>query len=193
MKRYRDANRVTDYAKPTDFCQIFNDDLDHFYTLSLLLTADPGEAEKCVVAGLEDCLKGNPVFRAWAQSWARRTVIKNTIRVISPVPIETISQLENGAATGGVPGIENPAAVITKLPPFERFVYVLSVLERYPDRECAVLLGCTVEKIVRARIHAIRYVSSVMTEEGGRSSLAQSHMILHRGSGEMQLPSKPPC
>ncbi|HYU44970.1 MAG TPA: isochorismatase family cysteine hydrolase [Terriglobales bacterium] len=61
MGRIQDARRrVRDYTMPPDFCAVFNDDLDHLYTLSLLLTADHQKAEQCFVAGLEDCLQGNP-------------------------------------------------------------------------------------------------------------------------------------
>jgi DNA-directed RNA polymerase specialized sigma24 family protein len=172
MGLIRDANRVTGYAMPRNFCQIFNDDLDHLYTLSLLLTADLQKAEHCFVAGLEDCLEGNPVFREWAQSWAKRTVITNAIRVISPVPTETISQSENGEAIDVISEIDGLAAAITKLPPFDRFVYVLSVLEKYSDRECSILLGCTVEEIMRTRTRAICRVVSMVTREGAEELAA---------------------
>ena len=80
-----------EYAVPADFCQLFHHHLDRLYALSLLLTADQRKAEQCFVSGLEDCLQGNPVFREWAQSWARRTVIKNAIRLIAPLRNETES------------------------------------------------------------------------------------------------------
>src|SRR6516164_8596247 len=72
------------YASGPDFCRIFRDDMNRLYTLSLLLTADHSLAEKCFVQGLEDAQKGNPVFREWARSWARRTIIANAIRLINP-------------------------------------------------------------------------------------------------------------
>lgn len=151
MGRIRDANRVAGH----DFCQIFNDNLDHLYTLSLLLTADPQKAEQCFVTGLEDCLEGNPVFREWAQSWAKRTVIKNAIRIVAPMTSETTSHRREGGLPDEV-SAANPVAPITKLPPFDRFVYVLSVLEKYPDPECAILLDSTVEEIARTRTRAIQ-------------------------------------
>jgi hypothetical protein len=33
-------------------------------------------------------------------------------------------------------------AAVLDLGPFERFVYVMSVLEHYSDQDCSVLLGC---------------------------------------------------
>jgi DNA-directed RNA polymerase specialized sigma24 family protein len=150
----QDRTKRTDYAMPADFCQMFADDVDHLYTLSWLLTADRHKAEQCLVAGLEDCLQGNAVFREWAQSWARRTVVKNAIRKISP--------LRNEARTA--PGIAEPdtqADAITSLKPFDRFVYVLSVLEKYSDRECSMLLECAVEKAVHARTRALQSLAGL--------------------------------
>lgn len=37
-----------------------------------LLTGDPEKAEKCLVGGIEDCVKQNLVFREWARSRAKR-------------------------------------------------------------------------------------------------------------------------
>jgi hypothetical protein len=147
----------------SDFCKIFNDDLDHLYTLSLLLTADPQKAEQCFVTGLEDCLEENRISRKWARSCARRSVIKNAIRAVSPVPTETISRSENTEAIATMSGLASPAAAVMKLLPFERFVYVLSLLERCSDGECATLLACTVQEIVHTRTGTIYHVVSMLT------------------------------
>jgi DNA-directed RNA polymerase specialized sigma24 family protein len=166
MGRIQASKRVRDYTMATDFCTVFNDDLDHLYTLSLLLTADHDKAEQCFVAGLEDCLQGNPVFREWAQSWATRTVIKNAIRIISPSRNQTKRTAENYDLSEPAWEGDNPAAGITRLQPFDRFVYVMSVLEKYSDRECSILLDCTVEEIVRARTQALQRIVSVASLAG---------------------------
>jgi DNA-directed RNA polymerase specialized sigma24 family protein len=151
-----DRTKKVDYAMPADFCRMFADDVDHLFTLALLLTADRSRAEQCVVAGLEDCLHANAVFREWAHSWARRTVVKNAIRMISP------SSLRNEARTAArIPEPDTVADGITSLRPFDRFVYVLSVLEKYSDRECSMLLECTVEKVTAARTRALRALAGV--------------------------------
>ena len=159
-----DRTNKVDYAMPADFCQVFDDHLDSLYALALLLTEDHHTAERCFVEGLEDCLQGNPVFCEWAQSWAKRTVIKNAIRMISPLPNET----ETATASHESPfsGTGSPAAAIARLRPFDRFVYVLSVLEKYPDRECAILLNCAVEEVVNARIRALRRLASSGSRKG---------------------------
>jgi DNA-directed RNA polymerase specialized sigma24 family protein len=151
-----DRSKRTDYAMPADFCRTFADDVDHLFTLALLLTADRSRAEQCVVAGLEDCLHANAVFREWAHSWARRTVVKNAIRIVSPSP----SRNETKTAAG-IPEQDTQADAITSLQPFDRFVYVLSVLEKYSDRECSMLLDCTVEKVMAARTRALQALAGV--------------------------------
>jgi hypothetical protein len=145
---------------PRDFCQVFDDHLDPLYTLALLLTADGSKAEQCLVAGLDDCLQGNPVFREWAQSWAKRTVVKNAIRMISPLRRETRIATMPHFPMEPLSEAGTPAAAILRLQPFDRFVYVLSVLERYSDRECAILLNSTGEEVVDARIRAMQRLAS---------------------------------
>jgi DNA-directed RNA polymerase specialized sigma24 family protein len=45
---------------------------------------------------------------------------------------------------------------VTQLPPLERFVFVMSILERYSDWECSVLLGCSTRNVAKARMRALR-------------------------------------
>lgn len=151
-------SKRVDYAMPADFCQIFDGHLDDLYTLSFLLTADHEKAGQCFVTGLEDCLQGNPVFREWAQSWARRTVVKNAIRMMSPLRMqaETATRI-----TERLFEADTPTAAITSLQPFDRFVYVLSVLERYSGGECSILLDCKVEKVADARKRAVQRIASM--------------------------------
>jgi DNA-directed RNA polymerase specialized sigma24 family protein len=47
-------------------------------------------------------------------------------------------------------------ANIIALPPFERFVFVMSVLECYTEQECSLLLGCTRREAMEARERALR-------------------------------------
>jgi DNA-directed RNA polymerase specialized sigma24 family protein len=48
------------------------------------------------------------------------------------------------------------AAILT-LPDFERFVYVLSVLEGYTDQQCATLLSVSPQQIEATRLRALRH------------------------------------
>jgi len=67
------------------FCQVFQKDLSSLYQLALLLTGDYRDAESILVAGFEECAGGNPVFKKWARSWARRIIITKAIRLIAPL------------------------------------------------------------------------------------------------------------
>jgi DNA-directed RNA polymerase specialized sigma24 family protein len=64
------------------------------------------------------------------------------------------------AEDGSLPALasQDPrfAAILT-LPDFERFVYVLSVLEGYTDQQCATLLSVSTQQIEATRLRALRH------------------------------------
>ena len=144
----------TPYAVASDFCRIFAEEMSSLYQLSFLLTADPAKAEQCFVSGLEDSAGANRVFREWARSWARRAIIQNAIRMIQPVP-------RSGAfpVIGDELASNGPLAALLGLKTFERFVFVMSVLEGYSDQDCKTLLRCSARDIVRARAQAVLQIA----------------------------------
>jgi hypothetical protein len=73
--------QANQYASREDFHTIFSEHLTELYQLSFLLTRDPARAERCLVSGIEDCVTENRVFREWARSWAKRTIVQNAIRL----------------------------------------------------------------------------------------------------------------
>ena len=72
------------YATVADFKRIFTEDVNNLYLVSLLLTGDPETAEQCFVEAIGESTKANHVFKEWARSWARRTIIQSAIRLINP-------------------------------------------------------------------------------------------------------------
>ena len=52
---------------------------------------------------------------------------------------------------------------------FERFVFVLCVLERYRDHECALLLGCSASEVREARTQAIEELAQSRPSSSNRS------------------------
>src|SRR5215472_17634429 len=120
--------RVSEYASAKDFCGIFHQDMDVLYWLALTLTADTDKAEQCFVAGLDECMAGNPVFKEWTRSWSKRVVIKNAIRLISPRPGMPASPPLARAAESGESQAQVALAALTHMKPFDRFVFVMSVL-----------------------------------------------------------------
>jgi DNA-directed RNA polymerase specialized sigma24 family protein len=148
------------YATSADFCRIFMRDMNRLYLLSFLLTGDQAMAEKCFVRGLDDSSKGNPVFKKWVESWARRTIIRNAIQMIRPGPADGVAS--NSASERSDGDATEPAEIlaVVELLSFERFVFVMSVLERYSDQECSLLLGCTRGEVTAARTRALKQIGS---------------------------------
>ena len=52
-----------------------------------------------------------------------------------------------------------PFASILRLNDFERFVYVLSVIERFSDQECVALLDISLKQMRETRARAVQHVS----------------------------------
>jgi DNA-directed RNA polymerase specialized sigma24 family protein len=153
-----------EYAVVADFCRIFDRDMNSLYLLSLLLTGDHEKAEQCFVEGLENAVSRNRVFKEWARSWARRVIIQNALRIISPRP--------NGANGSWGPvlieGSDKTAserieiAAVLGLEAFDRFVFVMSVLEGYSDHDCSILLGSARKNVLAARSRALQQIGSVV-------------------------------
>src|ERR1700722_7054787 len=165
MPEAKQVTRPVPYATSDDFRRVFEEDMNGLYLLSFLLTADREKAERCFVSGLEDAVDGNPVFKEWARSWARRVIIVNAVRAINPRPAE-----ENGPSSsakvstnGKTPPLEQvEIAAVLALEPFERFVYVITVLEHFSDQDCSALLGCARRDVLAARTHSFRQIGSAV-------------------------------
>jgi DNA-directed RNA polymerase specialized sigma24 family protein len=169
-KRRRPSEKAAEYATRSDFQQIFTEDMAGLHLLAFLLTADAEKAEQCFVAGLEESIHGNAVFRQWARSWSKRAIIKNAIKVISPAPRQPGMRFEARSAeieASHVPILGSSArwnedapekvliAAVSRLEPFERFVLVMAVLEGYSVRECSALLGCPAAEVAAAKARAL--------------------------------------
>jgi len=160
------------YATAADFKQIFSEDVDSLYLLCLLLTGDPNKAEKCFIEGVGESTKGSYVFMEWARSWARRTIIQCAIRLVTPRE-GTATRIRTGnfeRVTDRIPlALHAEVSAVLDLDPLERFVFVMSVLERYSDNDCSLLLGRTRRDIVRARSQAmLRLVRLLRIEPNNR-------------------------
>jgi hypothetical protein len=175
-----EAKKITKpkpYASRDDFRRVFDEDMNTLYLLSFPLTADREKAEQCFVSGLEDAVEGNPVFKEWARSWARRVIIVNAVRAINPRPME-----ENGRSSSApvssrakTPPVEQvEIAAVLALEPFERLVYVVTVLERYSDQDCSLLLGCARRDVVAARTRALEQIGSAMASQFSQRPPASS-------------------
>jgi DNA-directed RNA polymerase specialized sigma24 family protein len=169
------------YATRAEFCRIYEKDMNRLYRLSFLLTGDATMAEQCFVGGLHIAQESSPVFKEWAESWARRSVILNAIRMIRPGmvsagmirPRATTSDAPTAPDRGAGLAATEPAemAQIVELPAFERFAFVMSVLEHYTDQECSLLLGCTRGDVTAARSRALYQMGRAAELQGNVVSI----------------------
>ena len=150
------ANFRTDYAKSTDFCEVFEQDTRLLYLLAFLLTTNHKESEQCFVLTVEEAFKEQTVFDEWARSWVKRRLIENAIEIVSPASARNGQNRDLWSAGQRRTYRECEVDTVTKLAPFERFVFVMSILERYSNWDCAVLLGCSMNRVAHTRIMALR-------------------------------------
>jgi DNA-directed RNA polymerase specialized sigma24 family protein len=145
------------YATCQDFVRIFDDEMQGLYQLSHLLTGDRQKAERCFVAGMENCAKENRVFREWAHTWAKRVIVQNAIRDLQPRPRHPDwSALPTPFSYKDCPIERFEVDAVLGLADFERFVFVLCVLERYREHDCALLLNCSASEVRETRTQALQ-------------------------------------
>jgi hypothetical protein len=156
-------------ANSSDVCRIFAQQLNSLYKLAFLLTTKHSLAEQCTIASLDEALTVNGISKASAESWSKRAVIKNALRIVRREFFKTEMTLQGPEAskdefTGW------PFNAIISLQPLERFVFVVSILEKIPDCECSQLFGCAATEIVPARIRALEWLSIFETSEKEQST-----------------------
>jgi len=149
------------YASGEDVRGMGSKDLNSLYQLSFLLMRDHERAERCFVAGLENLIRGNRAFNQWAHGWAKRIVIENAIREVKPRPRVAHSYASAivfpyGAQLPTPPGGHFELEAILALEDFDRFVFVMSVLDHYSEHDCALFLDCSVLEIRGARTRALK-------------------------------------
>ena len=150
------VNESIAYTTSADFCRIFSEEMSSLYLLAFLLTADAAKAEQCFVAGIGDSVEGNPVFREWARSWARRTIVVRAIRMMKPAQ-ESVTIADTPPMRLN---IEPRLRAILKLDTLERFVFVMSGLEGYSYQDCSTLLECSLQTVVNARARAVQQLAN---------------------------------
>jgi DNA-directed RNA polymerase specialized sigma24 family protein len=180
----RYTEKVQMYANSAEFQKVFKENMDGMYLLSFLLTPDHAEAEECFVAGLEDCAGGSYVFREWARSWAQRTIVRNAVRIMAPRRSDYTAEPRAGSGTHSVFARTQQAdfaiTSILALQDFERFVFVMSVLERYSDQDCSVLLGCSRQDVRETKARALQQVA----ESNRLSILAEAKIDSNDRAGQ---------
>jgi hypothetical protein len=152
--------RATPYLTVTDFLRTFNEEMHSLYLLAFLLTVDHDKAEQCLISAMGECVEGIGVFMDWVRSWTRGAVLKRAIQMIMPMPEHADSISLISLERSATPAENNPFVAILLLDAFERFVFVMSILEGQSDEECASLLRCSRRDVMIARVLALKRQSN---------------------------------
>jgi len=152
------ANFRAEYAKHADFCDVLKNDTRPLYLLAFLLTANHMEAEQCFVSTVEEAFKKQSVFKEWTRSWVKRRLIKNAIEIVLPGSARNCQKRDLWGAGKHETQRERECEIdaVTRLDPFERFVFVMSTVERHSNWDCALLLGCSMNQVDQLRMKALR-------------------------------------
>jgi DNA-directed RNA polymerase specialized sigma24 family protein len=140
-----------EYAHKEDFVSVFDRERVGLHRLAHLLTGSSEIARRCLGLAFRECMVSGSVSKGWVLSWARRTVIRNAIRLVKrgqSIP-GTCAESDNGppAFTLEVPCVLDGSEWILDLPECDRLAYVICVLERYATQDCALLLGKSVRDV----------------------------------------------
>ena len=155
FRQERIADFRADYATRADFCEIFAKDMKLLYLLAFLLTTNHEAAEHCFVMAIDQAFEKKAVFREWAPSWIKRTLIKNAIRNVFAESTGSNQRRDLWREEQIEPSAEVVINAVTQLVALERFVFVMSILERYSNRECSLLLNCPMERVIQMRTRAL--------------------------------------
>ena len=173
------ADFRADYAADVDFCDLFTNDTKHLYLLTFLLIANHQESVQCFASTVDEAFQEPAVFKQWARSWVKRRLIENAIEMVAPVSARN-GQKRDLWSPGQCETKECEIDMVTKLAAFDRFVFVMSILERYSDWDCALLLGCGMSKVARTRMRALRRLPALAALLPGGDRLGVGGMEVTR-------------
>jgi DNA-directed RNA polymerase specialized sigma24 family protein len=106
---------------------------------------------------------------------AKRTIVQNAIRELKPRPSQSTLLLSGGTfpdmEESRGPGGHFEMDAVLGLEDFERFVFVMSVLEHYSEHDCALLLGCSPREIREGRTRALKELATSPQMESSENQL----------------------
>ena len=144
-------------AGKEDFVGLFESERVTLKRLALLLTANSHLANQCLVLALRDCIEQSSVAKGWVLTWTRRVVIRNAISLVMGYGGQPLMETTHDAEKDMVvfSAEESPAPIaddqpILDLPKFDRFVFVICILERCSLNDCALLLGSSPRDVFEA-------------------------------------------
>ena len=150
------VNFRVEYANHADFCEVFKNEMKPLYLLAFLLTTNHKESEQCFASALEEAFKEQGVFKEWVRPWVKRRLIEIAIEIVLPKSPRNSEKRDLWSAEYQESQRGYEMNTVTKLTAFERFVFVMSILERYSNWDCSLLLECSMSRIAQARTEALR-------------------------------------
>jgi hypothetical protein len=118
--------------------------------------------------------------------WVRRSMILHAIQLLCPRQNHEHQsnevRLSIGEISAEVRAYPNLVGIV-RLNSFERFVFIMSILEKYSDQECSFFLGCFLRDVINAWIAAFRHLPSVVvpTETQPMSDLTLGSTVAEAG------------
>src|SRR5262249_12402600 len=101
----------------------------------------------------------------WARSWSKRVIIRNAIKLLAPSLRNQENSVPRSGAARAASEKDAWTATIMQLPAFERFVFVILVLEGHSESDCASLLGCSMQEMMCARSRALERVAAARSND----------------------------
>jgi hypothetical protein len=157
-----------EYARKEEFVCFFERERVSLERLALLLTANSESARRCLIGAFRECIASGSVSKEWVLSWTRRVVVRNAISLVMGTGGQSSVKTNDNACDGPIAffpdnsaGLTAQAESIFALPEFDRFVFVICVLERYSMHDCALLLGRAPHEIGEARQRAVNQVGQI--------------------------------
>lgn len=163
-------------SQGNSYCSLPKQETTRLYMLSLMLTADVDSAESCLVSGLSECMSMRPSLSEWTNGWARRVLVQNAIQLMQPAADRDQQVVSCNLR------LKPALHAVMRLKNLERFVFVLSVLEGYSDRECAVLLGPSAREIMAVKVRSLENLVANV-----KSLIAQAPRQCGRGTSQGAL------
>ena len=155
LENLKIADSRSDSRNRPAVCEVLELELKPLYLLAFLLTANHRAAERCFDATVEQALSEPAVLKDRVRSYIKRSLIRNAIVMLSS-PSALDDEKRDFWTAGRHKAVgEDEIGGVTQLPPLERFVFVMLVLERCSDGECSLLLGCSTRNVAEARMRAL--------------------------------------
>ena len=137
------------------FAEVFEKEMKPLYLLAFLLTADHKQAEHCF-ASTSRALKEQKYIKEWARSWVKRTLIEKAIAIVSQFRSAAGARDLWSAGHNETPGQDQIDPVTKLRPALRRLAVCHDGSGAHSHSDCALLLGCSTNKVAQARTNALR-------------------------------------